>query len=193
MVEYELSSEELNIKLKEICSNEELDNEAKLKEMRKIIEDSGRSCGWAYNKARMLIDEEYKHNVYESLKKGWKKYYHNNPEFRAKFIKHITDYSRERYRNNEVYREKSKEYSRMKYNTNEEYKAKRQEQNREAYYKKHPEAIDRERKSEKIITEDGKVKYILSEEQKERKREANRLRYLRNKQMKAEIEVEEGV
>jgi hypothetical protein len=195
MSEYKLTVEELNIKLNEICSSEELDDEQKMKEMRKIIEDSGRSQSWAYNKSRMLVDDEFKKNVYASLRKGWVKRYNNNDEFRKNYIKYLTEYNTRRYQNNEQYREKSKEYSRNKYNNNEDYRAKRIEQNKEAYYKKHPESVGKEKKGEKIITEDGIVryKYVLTEEQMIKRKEADRLRYLKNKSLKQQSEIQSSI
>lgn len=149
----------MEAQIKQILDNLEYNDDEKFAKLRALFVTNDMSESYSYNKAKALVDPDFKQRWYASMHKYFRNRYHGDEEFRKRIIKFINTYQKRRYHEDEEYREKMKQYSRDRYHTDLEYQERKREQMRAKYVPKNP---NRQIKATIIIGPDGKKKYLYS-------------------------------
>jgi hypothetical protein len=180
-----ISKEEIT----KILDNEQLTKDEKFKQLKDMFETHDLSKSHSYNKARALVDPEFKKSWRQSMYRYFNNRLKNDEEFRKRIYKMINDYTRKRYNEDEEFREKMKEYSRNRYHNNEAYRERKKQL---AIQKYRDTSVEKELKATIVIREDGTKRYIYDDEETRRKqRERSRQRYHMQKLEKLKAASEE--
>lgn len=149
----------MEAQIQQILDNMHMSNAEKCTKLRELFVDNDLSESYSYNKAKGMVNPDFKQRWYASMQKYFRNRYHDDDEFRKRIVKFINTYQRRRYHSDEEYREKMKQYSRDRYHSDLEYKERKRQQMRAKYVPQNP---DRQIKATIVIGPDGKKKYIYS-------------------------------